>query len=362
MKQFSLLMLALVLLVGCKSKYPDLSDGLYADVQTNKGDILLQLEFEKTPNTVANFVSLAEGNNPFVDSTYAGKRYYDGIIFHRVVKDFVIQGGDPDGNGRGGPGYKFEDEFVRDLRHSGPGILSMANGGPNTNGSQFFITHRATPHLDDLHSVFGHVVKGQEVVDTIAQNDTIIKVDIIRKGSAAKKFDAVKTFTLYFEEAERKQNEKEAKAKEVIASLAAAFQTEPEKAEALPSGLKILMLKDGGGEKPKTGEFVSLNYAGYFMDGTLFDSCQREIAETHNAVERLQQLGQRFRPMTIPYSDEARVIPGFKEGVQQLKVGDKARIFIPSHLAYGENGAGNVIPPNADLVFDIEILDKKAAQ
>ena len=129
-----------ILIIGCNLQYPELDEGLYANIETNKGNIILQLEFEKTPVTVANFISLAEGNNPKVDEKFSGKKYYDGIIFHRVIKDFMIQGGDPTGSGSGGPGYQFIDEFT-DLKHSGPGILSMANSGPVTNGSQFFITH-----------------------------------------------------------------------------------------------------------------------------------------------------------------------------------------------------------------------------
>lgn len=174
-------------------KKPKLEKGMYAEMTTSKGVILLQLEFEKTPLTVANFVGLAEGK--LENSARKGKPYYDSLKFHRVIKDFMIQGGDPEGTGRGGPGYKFKDEIVEGLKHDKPGILSMANAGPKTNGSQFFITHKATPWLDGKHTVFGHVISGQEVVDAIVQNDYIVKLKIIRKGKAAKKFNAVKTFT-----------------------------------------------------------------------------------------------------------------------------------------------------------------------
>lgn len=173
-------------------KKPKLEKGMYAEMTTSKGVILLQLEFEKTPLTVANFVGLAEGK--LENSARKGKPYYDSLKFHRVIKDFMIQGGDPEGTGRGGPGYKFKDEIVEGLKHDKAGILSMANAGPKTNGSQFFITHKATPWLDGKHTVFGRVISGQEVVDSIAQNDYILKVKIIRKGKAAKKFNAVKTF------------------------------------------------------------------------------------------------------------------------------------------------------------------------
>jgi peptidyl-prolyl cis-trans isomerase A (cyclophilin A) len=170
-----------------------LEDGLYAEIHTSKGKIVLSLAFEKVPMTVANFVGLAEGNIPN-SAKKQGEPYYNGIKFHRVIKDFMIQGGDPTGSGMGGPGYKFADEFHPDLKHDAPGILSMANAGPTTNGSQFFITHKETPWLDNRHSVFGRVVSGQEVVDAIAQNDVIDRIVILRVGKEAKKFDAPKIF------------------------------------------------------------------------------------------------------------------------------------------------------------------------
>lgn len=166
----------------------ELPEGLYAKLQTSKGDIICKLEFEKVPLTVCNFVGLAEGK--LKTSVRNGKRFYDGLIFHRVIADFMIQGGCPFGNGRGGPGYKFRDEFDSSLRHTGPGILSMANSGPNTNGSQFFITHKATPWLDGKHTVFGKVFQGQDVVNAIRQGDKIIRVTIIRVGKKAEAFKA----------------------------------------------------------------------------------------------------------------------------------------------------------------------------
>ncbi|MEN6456311.1 MAG: peptidylprolyl isomerase [Prolixibacteraceae bacterium] len=165
-----------------------LADGLYAKMVTSKGDILIRLEYEKVPLTVTNFVGLAEGTK---DSNRGrGVRFYDGLTFHRVIPDFMIQGGDPDGSGAGGPGYQFPDEIDPTLRHDVPGVLSMANAGPGTNGSQFFITHTKTPWLDGKHTVFGHVIQGQDVVNAIRQGDTIRKINVIRVGARVAAFKA----------------------------------------------------------------------------------------------------------------------------------------------------------------------------
>lgn len=190
---FMLIVLMTITATAQKNQYKDMEDGLYAELKTNKGVILLKLEYQATPLTVANFVGLAEGviKN---DAKPLGTPFYDGLIFHRVIPNFMIQGGDPLGSGMGGPGYKFKDEIVDTLKHSGPGILSMANAGKATNGSQFFITHVATPWLDGKHTVFGHVVTGQDVVNAIVNGDKIETVIIIRIGKDAKKFDAAKTF------------------------------------------------------------------------------------------------------------------------------------------------------------------------
>ncbi|MCH8535822.1 MAG: peptidylprolyl isomerase, partial [Flavobacteriaceae bacterium] len=217
MKKVNLIFLALLAIFSTScDEYPDLEDGLYAKMNTNQGEILIELHHDKTPMTVGNFVSLAEGTNPMADEKFEGKKFYEGIIFHRVIKDFMIQGGDPEGSGQGGPGYKFPDEIHSDLKHSSKGMLSMANAGPNTNGSQFFITLKETPHLDGGHTVFGKVVEGQEVVDQIGEVETaaqnrpveevkIESVEIIRKGKEAKNFDAAEALTQGIEDAEAKK-------------------------------------------------------------------------------------------------------------------------------------------------------------
>ena len=230
-KTFLILLTATLAFVSCKSsKHADLGDGIFADIQTNKGEIVVKLEYEKTPITVASFVSLAEGNSPFVSDDYKGKKYFDSIVFHRVIKDFMIQGGDPTGTGSGSPGYKFKDEFNDSLTHHKAGILSMANSGPTTNGSQFFITHKETPFLDGRHTVFGEVMKGMDVVDSIANVQTsqvpqkdrpvvdvvMNTVEIIRNGKKARKFDAVQIMTDYFaaEEGRLAAEEKEKQARQ----------------------------------------------------------------------------------------------------------------------------------------------------
>jgi len=365
MKLFKILpVITALILVSCKpTKYTDLDDGLYADLETNKGAILLKLEFEKTPITVANFVSLAEGENSVVPDSLKRKPYYNGIVFHRVINDFMCQGGDPTGTGSGDPGYKFKDEFPKDengdllLKHDKPGILSMANSGPNTNGSQFFITHKATPWLDGKHTVFGNVVKGQAVVDSIVQNDTIKTVEIIKVGKAAKKFKAAQEFSTFYSEYQKELIEKEKKAQEAADEMLVYFNENLEKATELPSGLKIVITNTKNGELPQRGVDVMVNYAGYFADGKLFDTSYKTVAKKFGVYNKTRDEGNGYAPFKTVCGPEARLIPGFREGLLQLKVGDKALLFIPSHLGYGPQGAGNVIPPNSDLVFEIELVE-----
>lgn len=369
MKKTNLILLFAVVLsvFACNDKYPDLEDGLYAEFETSKGPIVAELYYDATPITVASFVSLAEGTSTMVDSSYKGKKFYNGLTFHRIIDGFVIQGGDPTGTGSGGPGYRFPDETVDTLSHDSKGILSMANAGPGTNGSQFFITLAPTPNLDGRHTVFGKVVKGQDVVDAIGKVETgpmdrptepveIKEVNIIRKGSDAKDFDAPKVFE---DKLEGIQAEKEAAEKKKEAARAEnkkEFDELKEKAESLDSGLQVYFEEEGDGPKPENGDMVNVLYEGYFADGTIFDTNKEELAKEMGIFNQARKAQNGYGPMTTKYGPDAPMIPGFKEGMQQMQVGDEAVIFIPSHLGYGERGAGGVIPPNTDLIFRIEMV------
>lgn len=310
-----------------------MQEGLYAKFVTNKGEILVALEYKKTPGTVGNFVALAEGNLEN-SAKPQGEKYYDGLKFHRVIPDFMIQGGCPLGTGTGNPGYQFEDEFHPDLKHDGPGVLSMANAGPGTNGSQFFITHIETPWLDNKHTVFGRVEHGQEVVDTIAQGDTIDSIEIVRVGTDAEAFNAVEAFRVFEGSREKRMAEEKKKAEAELEKLATGF-------DKTASGLRYQIIQKGSGTKAQKGKTVSVHYKGQLADGTVFDSSYK-----------------RNEPIDFPLGI-GQVIKGWDEGIQLLNVGDKARLVIPSNLGYGAQGAGGVIPPNATLVFDVELMDVK---
>jgi len=333
-------------------------DGMFAELETSKGKILLQLEFAKTPLTVANFVSLAEGNNPQVNEKYKGKKFYDGLKFHRVIKDFMIQGGDPLGNGSGDPGYKFKDEIVPELKHTGPGILSMANSGPTTNGSQFFITHKETSWLNGKHTVFGHVVKGQDVVNNITQDDVINKVTIIRKGKAAKEFDAPKIFGDYFANKANEEKLKSEKTASVRNAKKQYLDGVRATATTLPSGLSYQIVKKGNGTKPAPESQVYVYYAGYFTDGSLFDSNFEEVAREYGMHDEQRAAQNGYKPFPFKMGTKTGMIQGFIEGIENLNIGDRAVVFIPSKLGYGESGRGP-IKPNTDLIFEIEITDKQ---
>ena len=314
-----------------------LKDGLYAKFDTTKGDIICSLEFEKTPLTVANFVGLAEGTKDLGGGAKAkGERFYDGLKFHRVIPGFMIQGGCPLGTGTGGPGYTFPDEFDPSLTHSGPGILSMANSGPGTNGSQFFITHVATPHLDGKHTVFGHVVSGQDVVDKIEGNDTINSVEIIRVGKAAKAFQSdQKAFDSLLKNYEASQQNKEL---ELLEKMQQLIEEQWPDAVTTPSGLKYVVVEEGSGDSPKKGDVVTVHYNGKLLDGKKFDSSY-----------------DRGQPIDFPVG-KGQVIKGWDEALLTMKKGEKRVLIIPADLGYGPSGRGP-IPPNAIMVFDVELLD-----
>ncbi|WP_460484844.1 peptidylprolyl isomerase [Capnocytophaga sp. HP1101] len=368
---FIALLCAMFVFFSCNSQkkaYKDLGDGLFADIETTQGNIIVKLNYKETPVTVANFVTLAEGKNTFVKAEYKGKPFYNGTIFHRVIKDFMIQGGDPTGTGMGEPGYRFEDEIVPTLKHDKKGILSMANAGPATNGSQFFITQVPTPHLDGRHTVFGETVKGLEVIDAIANTKTVMndkpekdikinKITIIANGKDAKSFNAVKVFEDYFKEINKREREREAKTKAAAAKFLEEVKTQEPQAKALPSGVKIFKLVDGKGKQPNHTHQVMVNYAGYLKDGTLFDSNVKEIEETYGKYNPTREQQGGYEAFPMPYNTSAQLIPGFRDALLTMKVGDKIRVFIPAALGYGERGAGDVIPPNSDLIFDIEITD-----
>jgi peptidyl-prolyl cis-trans isomerase A (cyclophilin A) len=364
------------------------NEGIYAEFETSKGKIVVQLEYKKAPVTVANFITLIEGTNPQVSENFKGKKFYDGLKFHRVIKDFMIQGGDPAGNGSGGPGYAFKDEFT-DLKHYKGGILSMANSGPKTNGSQFFITHKETPWLDGKHTVFGIVVSGMEVVNAIVQDDIINKVTITRKGVDAKKFDALKTFTTYFAgkgEEDKKQAaiDAENKAKQaiideenkkkqvlidaekkaeyvknygaVMAAKVASFNAIKTTTTKTASGLQYVTTQKGTGVKPADGATIYIHYAGYLEDGTLFDSSYEEVNKTCGKFDGNRAAQGGYKPLTAQVG-KFNFVPGFAEGINLMSFGEKATLFIPANLGWGERGAGAVIPPNANVVFEVELLE-----
>lgn len=327
------------------------TEGIFATIATTKGNIVLSLEYVKAPVTVANFITLAEGTNPYVKvEKLKGKPFYDGLKFHRVINDFMIQGGDPLGTGAGDPGYSFKDEFVTDLKFEKGGVLAMANSGPATNGSQFFITHKETPWLNGKHTIFGHVVSGMDVVNKIVQDDIITKVTITRKGAAAKKFDAVKVFA----DDVKKQESKKLEGQKVATDKAAYFVATKAKATTTASGLKYVITQKGSGVKGPEGSPIYFHYAGYFEDGNLFDSSMPIVAKAYGKYDasRDAQGGYKAFPFTVGKKDG--MIPGFIEALDMMTSGDKAIFFLPPNLAYGPNGAGGVIPPNATLVFEIE--------
>jgi cyclophilin family peptidyl-prolyl cis-trans isomerase len=328
----------------------EVADGLYAFIYTSKGKIKCELEYKLTPMTVANFVGLAKGNLK-VDNVVVDKPFYDSLVFHRVIKDFMIQGGCPLGNGTGDPGYKFGDEINPDLKHNSSGILSMANSGPATNGSQFFITHKETPWLDGKHTVFGHVVSGQNVVNEIQQGDTIFKISILAFGKEAENWDHQAAFDQVYlvqKEAIRKQQEAFAKLEAMTEDQYKQFMFDEVKktnknAKMTESGLVYVISEKGSKVRAIKGSKVSLHYTGTFRaDGKKFDSSR-----------------DRNQTLDFNYIDQ-KMIAGFEEGIAMVGVGGKITIYIPYFKAYGKNGRPGAIPPYTDLVFEIEMVDIQA--
>jgi peptidyl-prolyl cis-trans isomerase A (cyclophilin A) len=310
-----------------------MENGIYAKFNTAKGSVLVKLEHELTPGTVGNFVGLAEGSLENKVKPQ-GTKFYNGLKFHRVIPDFMVQGGCPQGTGTGDPGYKFDDEFHPSLKHDKPGILAMANSGPGTNGSQFYITHVPTSWLDGKHTVFGHVVEGQDVVDAIAQGDVLESVEIVRVGEEAEKWNAIEAFITFKGARNKRDIALKADAEAAMEKLAAGF-------EKTESGLRYQFIQRGEGKQAVAGKTVSVHYEGSLESGKVFDSSY-----------------PRKKPIEFPLG-QGNVIEGWDEGIALLRVGDKARFVIPSHLGYGSRGAGGAIPPNATLIFDVELMDVK---
>jgi peptidyl-prolyl cis-trans isomerase A (cyclophilin A) len=310
-----------------------MENGIYAKFNTSKGSILVKLTHDLTPGTVGNFVALAEGNMENKVKPQ-GQKFYDGLTFHRVIPDFMIQGGCPKGTGTGDPGYKFDDEFHPSLKHDRPGVLAMANSGPASNGSQFYITHVPTSWLDGKHTVFGHVIEGQDVVDAVAQGDNLDAVEIIRVGEEAQNWNAIEAFIALKGARLKRDAALKAESEAKMEQLAAGF-------DRTESGLRYKMIQKGDGKRAEAGKTVSVHYEGSLENGKVFDSSY-----------------PRKKPIEFRLG-QGQVIEGWDEGIALLQVGDKARFVIPSDLAYGAAGAGGVIPPNATLIFDVELMDVK---
>jgi peptidyl-prolyl cis-trans isomerase A (cyclophilin A) len=333
-KLFSLLTLLVIITNIFAGEDPNwrTKDGLYAAIFTQKGLIVCKLEYAKAPVTVGNYIALVEGKMPN-SGRPVGQPFYDGLTFHRCIPNFMIQGGDGAQKGYNNPAYVFEDEFNPELRHDGPGVLSMANAGPNTNNTQFFITHVGTPHLNDKHSVFGKVVEGLNVVYTMANGDRMDSVRIVRVGDAAKKFDGLKTFNnriLYLNGVD------EAWAK----AFQAKVKVKNKNYKVTESGLCYAINKQGTGAKAEKGKKVVVHYTATLFDGTKFDASY-----------------DRNQPYEFTLGN-GEVLRGWDEGIALLNVGTKATIFIPWYLGYGNRAAGP-IPAKTDLIYDIEVIEVK---
>jgi len=316
------------LLISLQS-HAKLEDGLYANLHTNQGDIIIKLAFEKTPLTVINFVGLAEGTKH--SNIQIGKPFYNGLKFHRVIDNFMIQGGDPKGNGTGGPGYKFIDE-ITDLTHDTGGILSMANSGPNTNGSQFFITHEATPWLDGKHTVFGHVVKGMSVVNTIKKDDFIRKVFIERIGDKAKNFKTDEAaFEAYNQKNLVKEKAKQTKKKQKLINFVKVNYPD---AKVATEGHYVQINQTGNGETPELGDLVKVNLSIDLDDGT----------------------NMRKADEPLPFAaGSGTIIKVIDQSALTMNIGEKRTIIASYAQIYGDSDRGSLSQESL-LIFNLELL------
>lgn len=326
---------ALPLVAGCSEQYPDLKDGLYAELETTRGTVLVELKYDKAPLAVTNFIGLAEGT--IASNKPEGEPFYDGLTFHRVVEDFVVQTGDPEGDGTGGPGYRFPNEIDESLSHDAAGVVALANRGPNTNGSQFFITRGPAPWLDGQYTIFGEVVQGQDAVDAIEKGDTLEEVNIIRKGESARGFE---TDQAAFDRrlAQVEADRKEAQRRTVGQQLTYVKRNWPDATEA-EEGLRYVVDREGTGPSPQKGDTVAVHYTGYLLNGMPFESTENQDGPVEFEV------------------GAGKVIPGWDRTLLDMQVGEKRTAIIPPNLAYGASGAQGVIPPNSFLVFEVELVD-----
>ena len=362
------LLLFVSLFYSCRDEEDYLPDGIYAKIETNKGNIFLELDYKRAPITVANFITLTEGNNSYLATAYKKNRpFYDGAKFYRVVKGFVIQTGDPEGTGFGDAGYHFKDE-ISDQIFDKEGVLAMANNGPGTNSSQFFITRNPTPWLNGKHTVFGHVInEGMKVVNTIEQGDVVNSITILRKGEASKKFNAIKTFDDYYiiesknqkiqkiNELQKEKKYYEKYGKTIVDKLNY-FGNLNRKAKKTVSGLRYIITQKGNGKKPAKGTMVKVNYTVFSESGDLYETSLENVAIAFGKFNSERAAQKGYQPIIFEVGKRDGILPGFTEGLDKMSYGDKAVLFIPSHLGYASGGAKNIIPPHTNLIFEIELI------
>lgn len=331
-KQFIKFFIFIITLSSCSVATADLPNGLYAKIKTDKGTILIQLEMERAPMTVCSFVGLAEGT---IENSVTDKAYFDGLTFHRV-EDWVVQGGDPTGTGTGGPGYEFYNEIDPALSYSESGIVGMANAGPHTNGSQFFIVLKESKFLDGNYTIFGKVIEGMDIVNRLEAGDQMKKVSILRIGEKAEAFVADSE---NFEELRIALGEEIERQKfEAQRAIRSEIETRFPDSELSESGIYYTIEREGTGNKPEIGQMVTVHYRGLLMDGFEFDSSY-----------------DRDEPIVFPVG-EGRVISGWDETLLDMKAGERRTVVIPPELGYGDRGAGGVIPPESWLIFNVELL------